>query len=125
MSTALDVIDVYGKSHLVELYFRAEGSSTFSFYVLVPEEELREESAEGYSQVAEGTLTFDTDGALKSTAGSDSAAFRFVDTDDTQNVELHFGTPKSDGAEGTDGLTRYALNTFISYQAQKPEGETR
>lgn len=119
LSTALDVIDPFGRSHLVEIYFRKEKVSTFSFHVLVPGDDWEPRSENAFVEAGSGELTFDTDGALLSTSGTGELKLRFLESEKSQDVGIDFGNAKSDGGDGLGGISQYALDSYISYQSQK------
>ncbi len=112
--TTVIISDSLGERHPILLCFRklhehATGNS-WAWYAAVQEED----AASGFSYVAaEGTLGFDTEGALltQTTSMND---FNFAGGS-TQNqvVEFDFGTSLAEGGSGLDGITQFGADNGI------------
>lgn len=116
-STHIEIFDVLGERHGVDIFFRRSGASQFDYFVVVAGQELAMPSA-GNAQVGAGTLTFDTDGALLKQTASQELCVLFANTEEEQKLTLDLGSTKEGGGTGTDGLTQYARPNNVSYQSQ-------
>lgn len=116
-STHIEVFDVLGKRHGVDIFFRRSEEGHFDYYVLVAGEEL-ESPLVGNAEVGTGSVHFDTDGALLSHQVTRELRVRFAETDEALELALDLGTSKESGGAGMDGLTQYARPSNVSYQSQ-------
>jgi len=117
ISAILDVHDANGAPHEMGLYFRKADVNRFEYHVVIASEALQRPETAPNAEVGSGALQFDTDGGLDAVEQTELVQFRFTGTTSDQVIELNFGSPKSEGGSGRDGLTQYALETSINYQS--------
>ena len=126
-STAITVFDSLGNSHLVTVYFRksaeAVGGNTWEWKAVVD----ASDSASGTTQVqAEGTITFNTSGALDTevTAAPPTGGFDFSGGAlQNQVIAFDFGTSiTTDSGSGLDGVTQFGSPSAVFNQSQDGYG---
>ncbi len=123
-SSSLTVYDSLGRGHVVNVYFRksAESSSgnTWQWFAVVP----ASESSSGSAEIqAQGTLSFDNNGALSSessiTYPLTSGGFDFNGGAAAgQTIDFDFGTSKSEGGTGLAGTTQFGAVSATIFQSQ-------
>ncbi len=105
--------DANGVDQDLHFYFLKSEVSIFDYHVLVDGGRL-EPSETGMVEIGSGRLYFDGTGALLDHEGI-PLLLRFEGTSRDQEIELDFGSPLSEGKDGKDGFTQYALPTSINY----------
>lgn len=121
-SSSITVYDSLGNDHVINIYFRksAESSSgnTWEWFAVVD----ASDSASGSTEIqAQGTLTFDTNGALKSESSITYPTGGFDFTGGaTQNqiIAFNFGTSITEGGSGLDGVTQFGSSSATIFQSQ-------
>jgi flagellar hook protein FlgE len=114
-STGMTVYDSLGGAHTVSVYFRKDAPGQWSWYAVAPPGDLSAPPAAGYS--ANGTLSFNPDGSLQSSATA-SSSFSFVGATPNQNIQFNFGTSIAAGGTGLNGTTQFAQASGVSFQGQ-------
>ena len=121
-SVPLTVYDSLGNDHLVTLYFRKDSltstGNTWEWFAVVNDTD----TYSGNTEIqAQGTITFNTDGALYiesgityPTGGFDFAGGSQLD----QIIDFEFGTSIAEGGKGTDGVTQYGVASGVSSLTQ-------
>jgi flagellar hook protein FlgE len=102
------VYDSLGNAHEISLFYHKNGSNSWDFHAMVDGGELTGGAAGVPTEVANGTLTFTTDGALdtETVAGS---PWDFLDATPAQAINFDFGDSiTTDGGLGLNGSTQYA-----------------
>ncbi len=117
-STTITCYDALGAAHPIDIYFRRLSAGKFEYHVLANGDELDPPSAGISVELGHGTLCFDTDGALLVVEVEQEVTATFAGTEDLQTIQLDWGTPKSSGGLGTDGVTMYARPSNMSFQSQ-------
>ncbi len=112
-SSGVTVYDSLGNSHLVSLFFRKSAANSWEWFALVDGGEITGGTAGVYEQEANGTITFDTQGALVS-ATTTASDFDFVGAAQTQAINFDFGTGTGAGGTGLDGVTQFGSNSALS-----------
>lgn len=107
-ATSATVYDSLGAPHRVELYFRAQGGGAWEWHAMVDGGELTGGTAGVATEIATGTMSFDTAGALDvETPGASSADF--VNATPGQAIAFDFGDAiTTDGGTGRAGTTQPA-----------------
>ena len=107
-ATSVTVYDSLGAPHKVDLYLRAQGGGTggWEWHAMVDGGELTGGTAGTPTEIATGTMTFDTSGALLTeTPGATSA--NFVNAAPAQAIAFDFGDAiTTDGGTGRAGTTQ-------------------
>jgi flagellar hook protein FlgE len=102
------VYDSLGSSHELSVYYRKTASNAWEWHALVDGGELTGGTAGTATEVASGTLSFTTDGALDQETNS-AVAINFVDATPGQTINFNFGTSiTGEGGTGLDGTTQFA-----------------
>lgn len=126
-STTVTVYDSLGNAHDIAIYFRKDSTNpsgnTWEWFAVVDGNDNANSSSDQVQ--AQGTLTFNTDGALVSessitypTGGFDFAGGATQD----QQITFDFGTSTTEGGTGTDGITQYGQTSAITNQEQDGYG---
>lgn len=116
LATSMTVFDSLGNGHVVDVYFRKNSAGSWDYHALAKGSELSP-SSPGNVEIATGTLTFDTNGALQSVAAS-GGTVSFNGATGSQPITFDFGKPISSGGTGTDGVTQYGSPSSVSAQNQ-------
>jgi flagellar hook protein FlgE len=107
-STSTTVYDSLGESHNVDIYFRQSAAGTWEWHALVDGGELAGGTPGTATEIANGNLTFTTDGRLDTEVVNVSTA-DFVGATPGQSVAFDFGDSiTTDGGTGMQGSTGYA-----------------
>jgi flagellar hook protein FlgE len=123
-SDSLTVYDSLGNSHLVSLYFRESATAvtgnTWEWFAVVN----AKDATAGVDQIqAQGTLTFDTNGALASLSATTyplaSGGFDFSGgATQGQVMAFNLGTSIAAGGTGLNGITQYGSTSAVLNQTQ-------
>jgi flagellar hook protein FlgE len=102
------VYDSLGRSHEVTTYYRKSASNAWEWHAMVDGGDLTGGTAGTATEIASGTLTFTTAGALDQETNA-AVAVNFVDATPAQQISFDFGTSiTGDGGTGLDGTTQFA-----------------
>ncbi|MDO8427537.1 MAG: flagellar hook protein FlgE, partial [Deltaproteobacteria bacterium] len=121
-STPVTVYDSLGNSHVVTLYYRKDSlgavGNSWEWYAAVD----AADSTSGATEVqAQGTVTFNTSGALYSESPVTYPAGGFNFTGgalQNQLISFDFGTSIAQAGTGMDGTTQYGTNSAVSMLTQ-------
>ncbi|MBC7977450.1 MAG: flagellar hook protein FlgE [Myxococcales bacterium] len=105
-ATSATVYDSLGTAHHVDVYFRAQGGGAWEYHAMVDGSELSGGAAGTPSEIATGTLQFNTDGALLSQSLTASSV-DFLNATPGQTIAFNFGDDIASGGTGRDGTTQY------------------
>lgn len=111
------VYDSLGSPHTVNVYFRRTGANTWEYHALVDGGELAGGTAGRNTEIAGGTLTFNTQGQLQAQTTTGGTA-SFVGARAAQPIALNFGTPISAGGTGVGTVTQFDSVSTITAQGQ-------
>jgi flagellar hook protein FlgE len=117
-STAMTVYDSQGGAHTVSVYFRRTGANAWEYHALANGGEVAGGTAGRNSEVATGTLTFSTSGALQAQASTGGGTVSFNGARPGQALAFNFGTPAGSGGTGLDGITQFGSASNVSAQSQ-------
>lgn len=118
-STAITVYDSLGNGHLTTVYFRKSletaTGNTWEWYAVVDGSEL----TGGVTAIqAQGTLTFDTTGAMD-TVTTTSSDFDFSGgATQSQAINFDFGSTLAGGGTGLDGTTQFGSSSATVFLNQ-------
>jgi flagellar hook protein FlgE len=116
-TTSATVYDSLGNAHRADVYFRANGSGGWDWHALVDGGELTGGTAGTPTEIATGTLTFDTDGALDSQTTTTSSA-DFLGATAGQAITFSFGDDIASGGTGLQGSTQFASPSAVNQIVQ-------
>lgn len=119
-ATSTTVYDSLGNGHAVQMYFRSNGDGSWEWHAMVDGAELTGGGAGAGvpTEIASGTLSFRTNGALdvETTAGSSAD---FLGAEPGQTISFDFGDSiTTDGGTGFAGTTQYAGDTVVNASTQ-------
>jgi flagellar hook protein FlgE len=109
-STPVRVFDSQGIGHDLTIYFAKTGNNTWDYNVIAPESEVtvpagNSNSTTGNALVAQGTLTYTSNGFLSLESDPTGHDITFNNgTSAPQRIIFDFGTSITEGGTGTDGL---------------------
>lgn len=121
-STPVTVFDSLGNGHVVTLYFRKDSlgatGNNWDWYAVVN----GTDTTSGNTEIqANGTITFNTSGALYSETGITypTGGFNFTGgAAQNQMITFDFGNSLAQGGTGTDGTTQYGTSSGVSMLSQ-------
>lgn len=118
-STSMTVYDSLGNSRTLDVYFRKTADNAWEYHVLADGSELAGGTPGTFTELGQGTLTFDTNGALLD-AQTPALAVDFADGATAgQAISLDFGDDiANDGATGLAGTTQFSAASAVSSQSQ-------
>lgn len=117
-STSITVYDSLGAGHEVSAYFRKSSDNNWEWFALADGGELAGGTAGVPTQVANGTLSFTTNGELdqETTAAS---VWDFAGATAGQAITFDFGTSiTGDAGNGLDGSTQFATDSTVNELSQ-------
>lgn len=106
-ATSVTVHDSLGAAHHVELYFRHQGAGAWEWHALADGGELAGGAPGTPTQIAAGTLSFDTAGKLSAQATLSSSA-SFKGATPNQVIAFDFGDDLASGGTGLTGTTQFS-----------------
>jgi len=118
MSTSMTIFDSLGNSHVVDVYFRKNAAGQWDYHALAKGSELAGGPPTGSVEIAGGSLTFDSAGALQTVTSGGGGTVSFDGATAGQPISFDFGKPISAGGTGLDGLTQYGSASSVSAQSQ-------
>lgn len=116
LSTSLTTYDSLGNAHAVDVYYSKTASGAWDYHAIAKGSEIAGGPANGNVEIASGTLTFDTNGALQNQTNA-SGTVQFTGAS-SQALTFDFGKPTSAGGTGLDGITQYGSPSTVSAQSQ-------
>jgi flagellar hook protein FlgE len=107
-STSSTVFDSLGAPHRVDVFFRNNGAGGWEWHALVDGGELTGGTAGTPTEIASGTLSFNSAGALDTETTTASSA-NFIGATPNQAIAFDFGDSiTTDGGTGLEGATQFA-----------------
>lgn len=117
-SSSVTVYDSLGAAHNVDVYFRQAAPGSWEWHALVDGGELTGGTAGVATEIANGTLTYTTDGRLDTEAIGASTA-DFIGATPGQVITFDFGDAiTTDGGTGMLGSTAYAAPSTLTALTQ-------
>lgn len=115
--TSMTAYDSLGNAHRVDLYFRNNGGGKWDWHAMVDGADVGG-TAGTPTQVADGTLTFNSAGALDTEVVNSSSA-SFVGATANQAIKFDFGDAiTTDGGTGLTGTTQFAGTSNVIHVNQ-------
>ncbi len=113
-NTSMTVYDSLGEERRVDMYFVNNGGGAWEWHAMVDGEELNGGTPGTPTEIADGTLTFTTEGLLDTETLNASSA-DFVGATTGQAIAFDFGDAiTTDGGTGFAGTTQYAAESTVS-----------
>ncbi len=112
-STSMRVYDSLGAEHTVDVYFRQSSPGNWEWRALADGDEVVGGTPGGATEIASGTLTFDTSGALTAQTTAASSV-DFIGAAPGQTITWNFGDDIASGGTGRAGSTQYAAPSAMS-----------
>jgi flagellar hook protein FlgE len=121
-STSATVYDSLGKGYQVQVYFARTGAGAWTWHAMTDGGGVGG-TAGIPSEIATGTLAFDTQGRLTGSTQAAAPTFNPAGAVAPQPLQFRFGTPVAPGASGLAGLTQFAsasASTFVGQDGYAP-----
>ncbi|GEJ56989.1 flagellar hook protein FlgE [Anaeromyxobacter diazotrophicus] len=115
-STSVTIYDSLGKADQAQVYFRRSGAGTWEWHAVTDGSAVAGGTAGVPSEIAGGTLTFDSNGLL--TAQTQASSFNPLNATAPQALAFNFGTPTGAGGSGLDGITQFASASATTFVGQ-------
>lgn len=112
-TTSMTAYDSLGNAHQVQVAFRNNGSGSWEWHASVDGAQLNGGTPGSQTEIASGTMTFNTAGALASQTTNSSSA-DFVNATPGQVINFNFGDDIASGGTGLSGTTQYASTSSVS-----------
>ncbi len=115
-STSTKIYDSLGNAHPVDVYFTKTATGTWDYHAVTDGANVTGGTPGQNTEIATGTLTFDSQGALTSNTLTAGGTVDFTGgAAPGQAVTLNFGTPPPAG-DGRDGMVQEAGTSNIAQQ---------
>ncbi len=115
-SSSVQIYDSLGNAHTTEVYWRKTGPAAWEFHALVDGGGLSGGTAGVATEIASGTMTFDTEGRLSSQ--TQVSNFNPIDSVNPQALSFNLGSDTGAGGTGLDGLTQFASTSATTFTSQ-------
>lgn len=114
-SESFTTYDSLGNAHTVDVYFNKTADNAWEYHVIADSDEIAGGVPDTNTEIATGTLTFDGDGALQSTAVTSGGSVDWAGgATPGQAIAFNFGSPISQGGLGRDGVTQFGAPSSTS-----------
>ncbi len=111
-STSATVYDSLGTAHRADVFFRDNGAGAWEWHAMVDGGELAGGTAGVPTEIANGTATFNTAGALTAQTTVASSA-SFVGATANQAIAFSFGDDIAAGGTGLNGSTQFSAPNTV------------
>jgi flagellar hook protein FlgE len=115
-STTTTVYDSLGEAYEVTLYFEKTADAEWTYHAMVDGDTVSNGNPGELTEIAGGTLTFDTDGKLLDSQQFNDD-FQPLGATAPQPLVFDFGNAINNGGDGTGGITQFSApsaTTFVS-----------
>ncbi len=112
-STSETVYDSLGTAHQANVYFDSNGARGWTWHAMVDGGDLAGGTKGTPTQIAAGTLTFNSTGALAAQSTTSSSA-SFVGATPNQAINFSFGDDIASGGTGMAGSTQYSGTSTVT-----------
>lgn len=109
-STSMSVYDSLGDEHQIDVYFEKTASNEWTWHGTVDDGELENGTAGTLTEIATGTLVFNTEGVLESQTQV-GGTMNFTDAE-AQTIDFSFGDDLNSGGDG-QGTTQFSSISAI------------
>jgi flagellar hook protein FlgE len=113
-STSMTIYDTLGTAHQTQVFFRMSGPGAWEWHAMTDGAGLTSGTAGTLTEIASGTLGFDTQGRLDTV--TQASSFLPLGAVNPQPLTFNFGDPVAAGGTGLAGVTQFAApsaSTFI------------
>jgi flagellar hook protein FlgE len=117
-ATSVTVYDSLGQRHDIQVAFRANGPGRFNWFALASGADVAGGTSGQNVPIGQGTLAFDTSGALQTSAVITPVRADFAGAAPGQNIDISFGSSTGAGGTGLDGVTQFSAPFNISSLSQ-------
>lgn len=118
-TTSITVFDSLGEARTLDIYFVKTADNAWEYHVVADGAELNGGTPGTFTEVGQGTLTFDTNGALLDAQTPDLTIDFAGGATPGQVITMDFGDDiTNDGASGLGGTTQFASASAVSSQSQ-------
>lgn len=117
-STSMTVYDSLGNAHALDIYFVNTGAGTWDYHAMAKGEDVSGGLPGTPSEVAQGQLTFTSDGALQDAQVISGGTVDWNNATPGQAIGFNFGVPIAAGGTGLGGTTQFASPSAVSAQGQ-------
>ena len=111
-TTSMTQYDSLGNAHQVAVSFRNDGGGNWEWHATTDGAGLTGGTAGTPTEIASGTMSFNTSGALQSQATTASSA-NWLNAAPNQAVAFNFGDDIASGGTGLAGTTQYAATSSV------------
>lgn len=118
LSTSMTTYDSLGKAHTVDVYFRKTGAGQWEYHALAKGDDITGGTPGQNTEIASGTMQFNTNGAMQSVTPTAGGTVNFVGATPNQPLALDFGKSIADGGTGLEGSTQFGSAGAITGQSQ-------
>lgn len=118
LSTSMTTYDSLGNAHTVDMYFRNTGPGQWEYHALARGAEVAGGTPGQNTEVATGTMTFNTNGALQDVTPGAGGTVSFNGATPNQALAFELGNPIAAGGTGLAGCTQFGSPSAISAQSQ-------
>jgi flagellar hook protein FlgE len=115
-STSVTAYDSLGSPHPVQLFFRMTATGAWDWHAMTDGKGLTGGVAGQLTEIAGGTLTFNTSGAL--TGVTQASTFNPLGAVNPQPLTFNFGDPTAAGGTGMAGMTQFAAESAATFIGQ-------
>lgn len=119
-SSDTTVYDSLGKAHATTIYFRKTGTGTWEWHAMTDGGGLTGGTAGTPTEIASGTLAFDTSGKL--TTVTQASNFNPLGAVNPQPLNFNLGDPTGTGGTGLAGITQFASPSVTTFMSQDGYG---
>jgi flagellar hook protein FlgE len=115
-NTTVSVYDTLGAEHKMQAFFTKTAAGAWTWNAMVDGGELTGGTPGALTSVANGTLTFDTEGRLQ--AQTQASNFLPLGAVNPQALNFNFGDDIAAGGTGLLGITQFAANSSATFIGQ-------
>ena len=115
-SSTTTIYDSLGKQHTVDVYWNKTASGSWEFHAMTDGGGLNGGTAGVATEIATGTVDFDTNGKLVQV--SQSSNFDPLGATAPQPITFNLGDPTSTGGTGLAGITQFAAKSATTFTGQ-------
>ena len=111
-TTSMTAYDSLGTAHQIQVAFKNDGSGNWEWHASANGSDLTGGTPNSQTEIASGTMSFNTAGALQSQATTTSSA-NFLNATPGQVINFKFGDDIASGGTGLAGTTQYAATSSV------------
>ena len=116
LNSTVTIYDSLGAAHTVDVKWTHTASGSWEYHAMTDGAGIAGGTAGTPTEIATGTLTFDTDGKLVSSVGS--STFLPKDATQPQSLTFNFGDDTASGGTGLSGVTQFGSTSATTFTSQ-------